>query len=462
MVNSTVLELGVAYRSLLGSVVGEPTARESPGELELQARWFAGEFGTEFRTTDGRKVEIVQFGVWNRGAGPDFLDAAVSFDGRNALRGAIELDLDPADWETHGHGANPDFEKVVLHLFVKERGGRENFTRTALHRLVPRVRIDPNALVDLPPATPPLARLGRCSAPLRELGPERAEAVLTAAARHRLERKSARFQRLAVAHGQEEALWQMLASALGYRENSLPLHLLAQRLPLSLLRARPREAPALLFGLAGFVHGSEFGAEPTRAYLRGLWEHWWPLRGEWTRLVLPPGAWRLRATRPANHPHRRVATLAALAAAWPQVRALAAAPKLARAAGRLARELRDEFWEHHFTLRSARREEGIALLGRARLREILANVLYPALVPDRPELWEEYLALPAVLSNRRAETAAARLFGGVTPMRRFVPRSVAMQQGLLQVYEDFCLRDATDCARCQFPERVRGFHTRGA
>lgn len=449
------MDLLARYRSLLSRCIAEPEPRESPGELELQARWFAGEFGTEFRASDGRKVEIVQFGVWNRGAGPDFLDAAVSFDGRTAQCGAIELDLDPADWEAHGHGANPDFERVVLHLFVRERGGRENFTRTALHRLVPRVRIDPNALADVPPATPPLAKLGRCSAPLRELGEERATAVLTAAAQHRLERKTARFQRLAAAHGWDEALWQMLAIALGYRENSLALHLLAQRLPLALLRSRAKEAPALLFGLAGFVHGAEFGAEPTRAYLRTLWEHWWPLRGEWTRLVLPPGAWRMRATRPANHPHRRVAALGALLRVWPKVQALAEAPQLAKATAKLAVELRDAFWDHHFTLRSAAQEERVALLGKARVRELLANVLYPALLPARPELWEEYLALPAVLTNRRAETAAARLFGGPAAMRRLIPRTVAMQQGLLQVYEDFCLRDATDCARCQFPERVR-------
>ena len=32
-----------------------------PNELELQARWFAGEFGREFVSTDGEKVQIVQF-----------------------------------------------------------------------------------------------------------------------------------------------------------------------------------------------------------------------------------------------------------------------------------------------------------------------------------------------------------------------------------------------------------------
>jgi len=37
-----------------------------PSELELQARWFAGDFGKEFVSTSGDRIEIVQFGIWNR------------------------------------------------------------------------------------------------------------------------------------------------------------------------------------------------------------------------------------------------------------------------------------------------------------------------------------------------------------------------------------------------------------
>src|SRR5690349_16410289 len=43
-----------------------------PSELELQARWFAGDFGKQFISTNGNKIDIIQFGVWNREAGPDF------------------------------------------------------------------------------------------------------------------------------------------------------------------------------------------------------------------------------------------------------------------------------------------------------------------------------------------------------------------------------------------------------
>ncbi|PYI74706.1 MAG: hypothetical protein DMF04_12200, partial [Verrucomicrobia bacterium] len=48
-----------------------------PNEFELQARWFAGEFGRDFKTATGEPIEVIQFGFWNREAGPDFQDAAI-------------------------------------------------------------------------------------------------------------------------------------------------------------------------------------------------------------------------------------------------------------------------------------------------------------------------------------------------------------------------------------------------
>src|ERR1700757_788196 len=64
-----------------------------PSELEIQARWFAGEFGKQFVTTAGDTIDVVQFGTWNREAGPDFRDAAVSVNGSEPARGCIEIDL---------------------------------------------------------------------------------------------------------------------------------------------------------------------------------------------------------------------------------------------------------------------------------------------------------------------------------------------------------------------------------
>ena len=104
----------------------------------------------------------------------------------------------------------------------------------------------------------------------------------------------------------------------------------------------------------------------------------------------------------------------------------------------------------------------MALIGESRITEILANVLFPFWLaevadpstPFRTSLWPEYAKLPARLSNRRLETAAMRLFGN-DPRRPQFLRTVAHQQGLLQIYEDFCMQDNSDCAQCPFPEQLR-------
>jgi len=104
-------------------------AHRHPTELEIQARWFAGEFGSDFTSTTGEKIELVQSGSWNREAGPDFRDAAIRINGGPPRTGCIELDLTDRSWEQHGHSINPDFENTVLHVFV-EQGERAFFTRT--------------------------------------------------------------------------------------------------------------------------------------------------------------------------------------------------------------------------------------------------------------------------------------------------------------------------------------------
>ena len=518
------MNLSHCYAELLTAADG--MLRETPesevtdvkNELELQAHWFAGDFGSSFLTaTTGERVEIVQFGVWNRAAGPDFSGAAVRFDdrpGTPVVRGSIELDMHADGWEQHGHGSNPDFDDVVLHLYL-QRGAKQSFTRTSQHRQVAQVQLDLRQIDGRPSplAGLPLAKAGRCQGPLAAMAPGRIDAVLTAAAQYRLEAKNRRWQRLAAVRGYDEALFQSLAATLGYRENKLPFALLAQRLTLKRIRAAGAGSTALLLGLSGFLEGSAgegpAEAEPeTRAYLRTCWEHWWPRRDELERLILPAASWKLGGQRPANHPQRRLAALAQLARRWPEVRGLIerGGENITREVLQFLETLHDPYWSHHYTLTSARAARPVALVGATRATEMLANVFFPLSVAAHPGLWPEYEKLQAAMTNRRVETAATRLFGdrpdpsadddgspedmASTPQppppgagaegkvadeghmradptappalpsrrQRWLKRA-AHQQGLLQIYEDFCLPDDSDCERCTFPERVRCFHT---
>jgi len=432
-----------------------------PSELELQARWFAGDFGKHFVSTAGDEIEIVQFGTWNREAGPDFRDAAIRINGGDPVRGCIEIDLLDRSWETHGHATNPSFDETVLHVFV-ERSDREFFTRTKSNRNVPQIHIDPTILPDAFSANIPLARHGRCQAPLKDLPEERVLNVLAAAAQFRLRQKAARIRRKIENRGRDEVLFQELATALGYKENKLPFMLITQRLPLKSLRETTSDIESMLFGVAGFLQTADLDAykKSTREYVRQLWDRWWPHRDELQRLILPDTIWRLSSTRPLNHPQRRLAALATLARDWPRLHRATGKSSL-DAAKHFFETLDHQFWNFHYTLSSKVASKKMALIGEARVADILANVLFPFWLAHDLEpsaslgknVWEQYAKLPAQLSNRRLETGATRLFGN-DPRRREFLKTIANQQGLLQIYEDFCMRDNSDCAQCPFPEQM--------
>ena len=443
------------YASILAARLRETPALQVPrqfDELELQAHWFAGDFGRDFTTTAGDAVRIVQFGVWNREAGPDFTDAAITLRGGEPVRGAIELDPDARDWEHHGHATNPDYENVALHVFTQAPRD-EFFTRTAQHRNVPQVLLDTSRLDD-PPNPQPDAKLGHCAGPLRELPEEKVREVLLGAALHRLRRKSAALARLVELHGPDEALYQALAATLGYKSNKLPFTLLAQRLPLRLMRAAKDDADALLFGVAGFLDAPDLAAfaPDTRSYLRGLWEKWWPRRAEHERLTIARQLWRASGQRPANHPQRRLAALAQIVRHWPKIRALRE-PCEPDAIREFFAGLSDEYWDFHYTVTSKESAKRMALIGHSRVTDMLVNVFFPLAIAVDPQRVIGFKNLPAPLTNRRVEVAALRLFGE-SPLGHTLLKNAAMQQGLLQIYEDFCMRDASDCAACLFPRQL--------
>ena len=450
------MELAGRYSALLDSCLREAPPVRVPrefDEMELQAHWFAGDFGREFVTTAGDAVRVVQFGVWNREAGPDFADAAISLKGGEALRGSIEIDPDARDWERHGHATNPDYENVVLHVFTRAPHD-EFFTRTPQHRNVSQVLLDLAKLGGDAVNPQPDAKPGRCVGPLRELPEEKVREVLHGAASHRLARKSAQLARLRELHGADEAIFQALATTLGYKSNKLPFTLLAQRLPLRLLRAAKNDAAALLFGVAGFLDAPDLAAfaPQTRSYLRELWEKWWPRRAEFERLTFARGHWKMSGQRPANHPQRRLAALAQIVRHWPKMRALSERCE-PDAIHEFFAKLTDEYWDFHYTVSSKTAPRRMAIVGESRVTEMLANVFFPLAIGDDPKRIIGYRNLPASPGNRRVEIAAQRLFGDA-PIKTALLKSAAMQQGLLQVYEDFCMRDSSDCAACLFPSQL--------
>ena len=439
------------FRSLYLNALEVPSVEEEPAlsrrwsELEYQALWYAGAFGSSFRAANGSLIEVIQFGFWNREPGPDFVNAVIRVDGAQEFKGDIELDLNIADWERHGHGDNPAFRNVVLHLFL-QNSGSDFFTRTIDHREVVQVQLRTGGIL-LEDSETALAKPGACCAPLGNLSEAQLDQIIETAARIRLEKKSLALRRSVRIHGIDEALFQALAIALGYKWNKIPFLIIAQRATLARLRSGPAVAEATLFGLSGFLEHALATSKQDDRYLNMLWTHWWKMRSELHDLMLRGDLWRLGGSRPNNHPHRRLGALAQIATGWSDFRKLTTGLD---AAVVWFQKVSHPFWDFHYTLQSAPSPRRISLIGGSRIKEIVANVLFPLLMISGNADWSAFKSIRAELGNTLLEIVCLRLFGDAVRGQAHA-HFLYRQQGLLQIFEDFCLNDRSDCRACRFP-----------
>ena len=163
---------------------------------------------------------------------------------------------------------------------------------------------------------------------------------------------------------------------------------------------------------------------------------------------------KLHGQRPANHPHRRVGALAALVKSWPQYRRLALArPFAAKPLIDFLHSLDHEFWATRHTLTSAASPRRVAVFGRSQALELVANHLAPLAMREGGMTFRSYQKLRNSAPNDKVKRCSLRLFGSHKAAQPWV-RRVCHHQALLQVYQDFCLDDFSDCNDCPFPEQL--------
>lgn len=67
------------------------------------------------QTTNGLPVEVIDPGLQNPNAGPDFFNAKLKIDGALWV-GNIEIHTHSSDWFRHGHHSDKAYDSVILHV----------------------------------------------------------------------------------------------------------------------------------------------------------------------------------------------------------------------------------------------------------------------------------------------------------------------------------------------------------
>ncbi|HEY1788606.1 MAG TPA: DUF2851 family protein [Verrucomicrobiae bacterium] len=451
-----------------------------PPERLVQAIWQHQRLRrAELKTIAGESVRVFHPGFASVEGGPDFRGAVLQFGADAPCSGDVEVDLRTGGWRAHGHDRNPNFQKVLLHVVwedgidaARPANGRKMEPHPAILSLK-NVIDAPLAELSLSLENESLRSLpeslrGKCCAPLRGLGEPETIRLLEQAARVRLENKAAQFRARARSAGWEQALWEKLFWALGYKHNIWPMYHLAEQLPR--LRSATNSAAesllalqARLLGMSGLLPDELTRAQKsTDNYVRQVWDIWWRERDAFSDFILPRAAWRFHGLRPANHPSRRLA----LASHWLADKDFI--PKMEKWVSgdstglmKILQVERDEFWSWHWTFKSARLKKPQPLLGAGRVTDLAVNVILPWLwmradeggsEKIRTEIERRFFAWPPAKDNSILKLARQRLLGTSNAK---ILKTAAAQQGLIQIVRDFCDRTNATCDDCKFPEMVQ-------
>jgi hypothetical protein len=471
---------------------------ESPPEELLQAVWQHQRLIRDrLKMIDGRPARILHPGFRSVEGGPDFRGAMVQFGDEAPRTGDIEVDLRASGWRAHGHDRNPAFQNVILHVIWE--GDRPAVGGPPVLALIGTLDSKLGELSlwlgsEAAEGLPERLR-GRCCAPLRGLAAAQLTDLLHQAAHVRLQSKASQFQARARQAGWEQALWEGLFRALGYKNNVWPMQRLAELrprwaaggaevesgAPVRGTRSKTRRESstgkqadvlalqARLLGISGLLPveltRSQAGSDD---YLRQVWDWWWREREAFADCSLPHELWRLHGLRPANHPQRRLALASHWSAAGDLPQKLEQWCASQGAPGALANSLLealqvagDEFWSWHCTFRSARFKKAQPLLGAGRVTDLAVNVVLPWLWVRAVEgkngamqkaIEKRYFEWPAAEDNAVLRLARQRLLGGASA--KVLPDAAA-QQGLMQIVRDFCEHSNALCDECKLPRMVQ-------
>lgn len=70
-------------------------------------------------TINNETLVIIDVGLHNQQAGPDFFNAKINIDGQ-LWAGNVEVHINSSDWYAHYHEKDTNYENVILHVVWKD------------------------------------------------------------------------------------------------------------------------------------------------------------------------------------------------------------------------------------------------------------------------------------------------------------------------------------------------------
>lgn len=393
-------------------------------------------------TTTLQPVEILDPGVYNTNAGPDFFNARIRM-GDAVWVGNVEMHVRASEWMAHGHQHDPAYSSVILHVVWLEDRPVFLENQIALPCLELRGRVDMVLLQRYKNLETNKLWIP-CAAQINQAPLVIRLNCLDRMLVERLEEKTELVAQVLEANNQnwDEAFYQLLAGGFGLRINTQAFESVARSLP-ALILARHRDQlfqlEALLFGQSGFLSGNFSDAYPIA--LQREYQH---LALKYQLSPLSVQVWKFARLRPAGFPTLRLAQFAALWSRSERLFSQALEIEDLKSLGYLFSADVSEYWKTHYRFekksRRLPRRPGRAFLETLALNVIVPMMYYYGKIKYQSVYQNRALHLLDCLlpEKNQIQSAWARL--GMSA------QNAGESQALLQLKTRYC--DARRCLQC--------------
>ena len=407
---------------------------------------------TNLTTTDGRPVEVIDPGLHNRNAGPDFFNAKVKIDGTLWV-GNVEIHDRASDWYQHSHDHDPKYDNVVLHVCVVI----DREVRNSAGHYVPQLQLSvPQQIRDNYDELQRTDQYPPCYRIIPSLSQLTVHSWMAALQTERLERKTADIRRRAELCGGswEDAYFVTLARSYGFGINSDAFEQWALNMPLKVVGHHSDDLfqiEALFMGQAGLlapnaIHARHREEALADGYLARLRNEYLYLAHKFQLKPIDASQWNFLRLRPQNFPHIRLSQLATLyythKAGLSQLLECQSVTELKV----LLSTHVTPYWETHYSFGSPSAKSNKSLSQHS-LELLTINTAIPVLF--------------AVGRHRRKEELCDRAFDLLEQLKPEKNHIISMwkecglpvqsagdSQALIQLKREYC--DRRDCLRCRF------------
>lgn len=394
-------------------------------------------------TTKDERIEVLNTGMHNTDAGPDFVNAKVKI-GDTIWAGNIELHVLASDWNKHRHQNDKAYNTTVLHVVYTCDKDIQLENEESIPCLELKGKFN-KELLEKYEGFLKSKKWIPCSGQLASFPSMNFNALYARLSIERLEDKTgAILKRLEINKNDwEESFYQILAGGFGLKVNQAVFVQLAESLPLKkVLRQHNNEfqIEALLFGQAGLLYLKPFKDE----YPLSLKKEYTYLAKKHRLNNLPGHLWKYLRLRPSNFPTLRIAQFAALLAAHQNLFSRVIESETIEDLIRLFDIESSPYWNNHYVFDKPTKARP-KKLSNDRINLLLINVVIPFVFLYGKQRNHEYLVERALSFLDLIPAEKNKLTANFTA-EGLDFKSAFQTQALIQLKINYC--DYKKCLEC--------------